>query len=56
VLQWRDEGVGKNDEAGFLAAYEKNTRQIWDVDEDAMVDGLVERVKGEWAKFEAGQA
>ncbi|KAJ2965966.1 hypothetical protein NQ176_g10363 [Zarea fungicola] len=52
VLQWRDEQVGKNDEAAFLAAYEKNTRKIWDVDEDAMVD----EAKREFEKIQASQA
>lgn len=52
VLQWRDEQVGKNDEAAFLAAYEKNTRKIWDVDEDAMVD----EAKREFETIQAGQA
>jgi salicylate hydroxylase len=41
VLQWRDGEVGKNDEAAFLAAYEGNTKKIWDVDEDAMVDEVM---------------
>jgi salicylate hydroxylase len=49
VLQWRDGQVGKNDEAAFLAAYEKNTRKIWDVDEDAMVD----EVRREFEKIKA---
>lgn len=52
VLQWRDGEVGKNDEAAFLAAYEGNTKKIWDVDEDAMVD----EVMREFEKIQAGQA
>lgn len=56
VLQWRDEQVGKNDEAAFLAAYQKNTRKLWDVDEDAMVDALVGEVKREFEKIHTGQA
>jgi hypothetical protein len=57
VLQWRDGQVGKNDKAAFLAAftvaYEKNTRKIWDVDENAKVDAMVDEVKKEFAKFKA---
>lgn len=52
VLQWRDEQVGKNDEAAFLAAYDKNTRKIWDVDEDAMVD----EAKREFERIQAAEA
>ena len=55
VLQWRDNEVGKN-EASFLAAYQKNTRKIWDVNENAMVDALVDEVKGEVEAFKAGPA
>lgn len=47
VLQWQDEQVGKDDETAFLAAYEKNTKTLWDIDEDAMVDALVDRAKKE---------
>lgn len=52
VLQWRDEEVGKK-EASFLSAYEENTRKIWDVNEDAMVDALVDEVQG---RVEASKA
>lgn len=56
VLQWRDGEVGKKDEGAFLAAYEKNTRAIWDVDEDAMVEGIVGEVKKGITNLGAGKA
>lgn len=56
VLQWRDGEVGKKDEASFLAAYEENTKKIWNVNEDAMVDGLVDKVKGEIETSKASPA
>jgi salicylate hydroxylase len=56
VLQWRDEEVGRNNEEAFLAAYAKNTRNIWDLDEDAMVDNLVDEVRRELGTVSVGQA